>query len=66
MQILSQQAWDGTKILMSNTSGNVDTVLNNVSLYNDRFHAGPRCRGRRGAEGYEGTRLSKKELLKTL
>ena len=35
MQILSQQAWDGTKILMSNTSGNVDTVLNNVSLYND-------------------------------
>lgn len=35
MQILSQQAWDGTKILMSNTSGNADAVLNTASLYND-------------------------------
>ena len=63
MQILSQQAWDRTEILMSNTSGNVDAVLNNPSLYNNRFHAGPRSRCRRGAEGYEGTRISKKEEL---
>lgn len=66
MQILSQQAWDRTDILMSNTLGNIDAVLNNMSLYNNQFHAGPRSRGRRGAEGYEGTRISKKDLLEIL